>query len=265
MLAAARSEFVRAGRPLLLGGWLGLTALFALMIDTVMFTAVSRGVALPPGAPGVSFPSAAELAGQSGIAAGLAAASSMFGIVTLSFWALLTASDYSSGLVRILVAVQPRRWKLLAGKVAVLVALTAAAVTVATIVSVTVAVPAARSAGISTDAWWRDPLVAVGSAWLDLFAAQIVWGVVGLALAIVARSSAVAIGVGVGYLLLIESIVKMGFSGNTDWLPGSTLAALAHGGTASLAFATALGLGIAYAGIGLAVAAGVFIRRDVTD
>ena len=70
---------------------------------------------------------------------------------------------------------------------------------------------------------------------------------------------------GVGYLLLIESLVKMGLSGNTDWLPGSTLTALAHGGTASLAFATSLGLGIAYAGIGLLISAAVFIRRDVTD
>jgi ABC-2 type transport system permease protein len=265
MLAAVRSELVRMRRPGVILGWFGLTALFAVMINTVMFTTVGRGVVMPPGAPGVSFPSAEALAGRDGIAAGLAAGSSMFGLVTLSFWALLTATDYSSGLIRLLVSAQPRRWKLLAGKVAALVGITAVATSFAAIICVVVAVPSAGAAGISTEAWWSSPVTVVAGAWANAMAAQVVWGIVGLALAVAGRSAAVAISLGAGYLLLIESIVKMGVNGNTDWLPGSTLAALAHGGTASMSFASALGLGLAYAAIGLAVTAVVFVRRDVTD
>src|SRR5664280_2154577 len=88
-----------------------------------------------PGAPGVAFPTLAEMESQAGLMAGLAAASNMFGIVTLSFWAVVTASDYSSGLIRLLVAAEPRRWRLLAGKVAALVIVTAAATTVAAVVN----------------------------------------------------------------------------------------------------------------------------------
>jgi ABC-2 type transport system permease protein len=265
MLAAARSELVRMRRPGILLGWFGLTALFAVMVNTVMFTTVSRGAALPPGAPGVSFPSLEALAGRDGIAAGLSSASSMFGLVTLSFWALLTATDYSSGLIRLLVSAQPRRWKLLLGKVAALVALTAAATAVATIFNVIAAVPSAGAAGVSTNAWWSSPVTVLAGAWANAMAAQLVWGIVGLALAVAGRSAAFAIASGAGYLLLVESIVKMGMNGNTDWLPGSTLAALANGGTPSMTYGSALGLGIAYAAVGLAVTAAIVIRRDVTD
>ena len=48
-----------------------------------------------------------------------------------AIWAVVTASDYGSGLIRLLVAAEPRRWRLLAGKVVALVILTAAATTVA--------------------------------------------------------------------------------------------------------------------------------------
>jgi ABC-2 type transport system permease protein len=265
MLAAARSELGRMRRPGIILGWFGLTALFAVMVNIVMFTTVSRGAALPPGAPGVSFPSVEALAGRDGIAAGLSSASSMFGLVTLSFWALSAATDYSSGLIRLLVAAQPRRWKLLAGKVGVLVAMTAAATAFAAGTCVVVAFPAAGAAGISTDVWWSSALTVVAGAWINALAAQLVWGIVGLTLAVAGRSAAVAIAFGAGYLLLVESIVKMGMNGNTDWLPGSTLAALANGGTASMSFGSALGLGIVYAAVGLGVAATIVIRRDVTD
>ena len=144
-------------------------------------------------------------------------------------------------------------------------AMTAAATAFAAIVCVVVAVPAAGAAGVSTDAWWSSPLTVVAGAGSTPWPPSCVWGIVGLALAVAGRSAAVAIAFGAGYLLLVESIVKMGINGNTDWLPGSTLAALAHGGTASMSFASALGLGIAYAAIGLAVTATIVIRRDVTD
>jgi ABC-2 type transport system permease protein len=265
MLAETRSELLRLRRPTLLVGWFGLTALFAVMINMVMFGTAGRGGSLPPGAPGVTFPDATALAGPDGLVAGLSAASSMFGVVTLSFWAVATATDYSSGLVRLLVAAQPHRWRLLVGKVVALTIVTSLATTVALIVNLLAAGPAAGAAGVSTAAWGTHPLWAVVSAWINTLAAELVWGVVGLVLAVLARSSAVAIAVGVGYVLLVESIVKLAIGGSPDWLPGSTLNALARGGTASLAYASAAGLAILYATVGLALAGVVVTRRDVTD
>jgi hypothetical protein len=130
-----------------------------------MVSFVSGGGSLPPGAPGVAFPTLAEMESPSGLMAGLAAASNMFGVVTLSFWAVATASDYSSGLIRLLVAAEPRRWRLLAGKVVALVIVTAAATTVAAVVNVFAVLPAAGAAGISTAAWGTDLVAVVASAW----------------------------------------------------------------------------------------------------
>ncbi|HEY5183824.1 MAG TPA: ABC transporter permease subunit [Actinomycetes bacterium] len=264
-LNVVRSELVRLRRPRMLVAWFGLMALFAVMINTVMFSTVGNGQALPPGAPGVVFPDAATLSTSHGLVSGLAAASSMFGVVTLSFWAVAAATDYSSGLIRLLVAAHPHRWRLLLGKAIALVIVTAVATFVALVVNVLVAVPAAKQAGISTTAWGTDVLPTLAAAWLNSFAALCVWGFLGLALAVLTRSSAVAISVGVGYVLVVESVIKMAASHSSDWLLGSTLTALANGGNTALTYPAAAALGLAYVVAGLLLATVVFTRRDVTD
>lgn len=264
MIAATRSELVRLLRPRLLIGWFGLTALFAALINTVMFSLT--GGDAPPAGPGVVFPDAATLQSADGLVAGLSAAASMFGVVSLSLWALVTATDYSSGLIRLLVAAQPRRSTLLVGKVVALVLGTAVATTVALVVNVGVAPVAADAAGLDSSLWRDDVTVALLlDAWLSAFAAAVVWGVIGLALAVVLRSSALAISLGVGWVLVVESVVAAAFDGGTDWLPGTALTALAAGGNDVLDHAQAGALALAYAGVGLAAALVVGWRRDVTD
>jgi ABC-2 type transport system permease protein len=265
MFAVVRSELTRLRQRRLLITWFGLMALFAAMINAVMVTFVSGGGSLPPGAPGVAFPNLSEMQGPSGLMAGLAAASNLFGIVTLSLWAVVTATDYSSGLIRLLVAAEPRRWRLLAGKVIALLLVTAVATTVAALVNVLVALPTAGAAGISTAAWGTDLVEVVGTTWLNLYLALAVWGVLGLVIAVLARSAAVAISIGVGYLLVVESMIKMVGDAPSDWLLGSTLSAVAGGGTAAIAYGTALALALAYVTLGLLLAGVVLVRRDVTD
>jgi ABC-2 type transport system permease protein len=89
------------------------------------------------------------------------------------------------------------------------------------------------------------------------------WGGLGLVLAVLARSSAIAISVGVGYVLVVESIVTMAATGSSHWLLGSTLSALANGGESSLSYGASGGLGLLYV-IGLLLATVAFTRRDVT-
>ena len=265
MIAAVRSELTRLRQPRFLITWFGLMALFAMMINTIMVAFTSGGGSLPPGAPGVAFPTLAELESSSGLMAGLAAASTMFGVVTLSFWAVATATDYSSGLIRLLVAAEPRRWRLLAGKVVALLVVTAAAATVAAIVNVLAVLPAAGAAGISTAAWGTDLVAVVGGAWLNLYLALCVWGVLGLVIATLTRSAAVAISIGVGYVLVVEGMIKLLRDVPSDWLLGTTLGAVAGGGTEVVAYGTALALALGYVTLGLVLAGAVFIRRDVTD
>jgi ABC-2 type transport system permease protein len=259
-----RSELTRLRRKSFVLGWFGISALFVVMINTFVFKAAADGTTVPSNAPGGSFPGMAELVRPDGFVAGLGAAGTLLGVVTLSFWAIATATDYSTGLIRLLVQAEPRRLRLLLGKIGALTGWTAAVACVALAVTLVVAPAAARGAGVSTAAWTVD-IGTVGSAWLNLFLALLVWGVIGLVIGVIARSSTVAISVGVGYVLVVEGVVKLAASGAAEWLPGSTLTALAQGGTATVAYGTAVALGVAYATIGLAAAAATFKRRDILD
>ena len=141
MLNVIRSEAIRISQRRTLLIWFGLMAGFAVMVNTVMGSALSASTGGLP-TPGVSLPTREELETSSGIVAGLWSASNMFGVVTLSLWAFFTAQDYSSGLIRLLVASEPNRLRLLAGKAITLAGFTALAVTVAVIANI-VAAPAA--------------------------------------------------------------------------------------------------------------------------
>ena len=265
MLHVVRSELTRMAQRRTLLTWFGLMALFAVMVNTVMSSFISSTVTASLPSPGVTFPTRAELESPTGIVAGLAAASNLFGVVTLSFWAMLTAQDFSSGLIRLLVAAEPRRWRLLAGKIVALLGVTAIATTVATVADVLVAGPTVSMAGISTSAWGTDLASVLWNGWFHLYLSLAVWGLLGLVIAVLARSSAVAISIGIGYVLVVESLVKMAGGAPSDWLLGTTLNAIAGGGTAAVSFTTALGLAGGYVIVGLVLAGVVVTRRDVTD
>ncbi|PFG43370.1 hypothetical protein ATJ88_2057 [Isoptericola jiangsuensis] len=265
MLHALRSELTRSRRPGVLGAWFGLTALFAVMIVVVIFQLSTDPAGAPAAGPGVAFPSVETLESARGIMAPLAAASSMFGIVALAFWAVLTAADHSTGLVRLLVAAQPRRWKLVVGKVGALALWTAAATTVAMLVDLLAAPVVGGTSDLDLTAWGTDTVAVVVGAWIDLFLALLVWGMIGLVLAVVTRSAAVAVSVGAGWVLVVESVLTAAFDGLRDWLPGSTISALAAGGNDVLSYGTALALGAAYVMVCLVITLVVFARRDITD
>ncbi len=261
MMRVVRSELVRLFRPRLLAGWFGLTALFAVMVNMIMFSSATEQSGMPNG-PGVAFPTALELAAPTGVVAGLSAAASMFGVVALAFWAIAGAGDYQTGLIRLLATAEPRRWKLVMGKTLSLALITAAASTVATVMCVVVAPAAAGAAGIPTDAWGSDGSV-IASAWVNAYGSMLVWGAIGLALATVLRSSPAAISIGIGYVLVVESILGMALN-SPSWLLGSTMRAFAAGGNESMNYASASGLAIAYVLVSLFIATLVTNRRDIT-
>ncbi|MGF1661800.1 MAG: hypothetical protein ACFCVG_04920 [Kineosporiaceae bacterium] len=262
------AELTRVRRRSVLAAWLILAAVLAAMIATFVFTAAGSEGGIPQGAPGLSFPTMDQLTGATGPAAAVRSAATILGVVTLAFWAITASSDYPLGLIRLLAQAEPRRVRLLAGKVVALALVTAAATTVAVAATVVASPPLAESAGIDVSAWTSstpDLVEAVGRAWLDTYLALLVWGVVGLAIAVVTRSSTVAIAGGVGYVLVVEGLLGVAAPDLADWLPGATLGALAQGGTAAVGFGTALALGAAYATAGLVAGAVTVARRDITD
>jgi len=262
---AATSELVRTRRRGVLLGWLGLTAVLTALVNSVMFTVAAQGDGGPTAGPGADLPSLAVLESAAGLTAGIGSASNLLGVVTLAFWALLTASDYSTGMMRLLVAAQPGRWRLLTGKVLALSLWTAAVSLLALAVNLAAAPAGASAAGVTTTAWGTTGAVDLLSAWSGLLSALLAWGVLGLTLATLTRSAAVAVSIGVGYVLLLEGVLASVLTGVADVLPGSVLTALAQGGNDALSRSHAVVLGLLYAGIALAVTLLVVQRRDVTD
>jgi ABC-type transport system involved in multi-copper enzyme maturation permease subunit len=260
-----RSELVRIRRRSVLLGWLGLTAVLGVLVNTVMFSVVADAEGAATSGPGVSFPSLAVLESPEGLTAGVASASSLLGMVTLALWALLTATDYSTGMVRLLVAAQPERWRLLAGKVVALALWTSVVALLALVVNVVAAPAGASAAGIDTDAWAQVRAADLLSAWASLYSALLAWGVLGLTLATLTRSAAVAISIGAGLRAAPRSILASVLDAVADVLPGSVLTALAQGGNDVLEQPRAVGLGLVYVLIALGAALVVVQRRDVTD
>jgi len=142
---------------------------------------------------------------------------------------------------------------------------TAGVTAVATVVNLVAAPIAAQTAGYTPSAWGTNLVPILAAASLNLFGSLLVWGTFGLALATLTRSAGIAIGVGVGYVLLLESVIKAAVTSIGDWLPGTTIAALANGGTPALAYRDAVALGVTYLAVALIAATIVFTRRDITD
>lgn len=256
------SELVRLrSRSFLLGG-IGLMAFFGLAATAVVFFAVSGGSAASlPRADQVS-PAALEAA--DGMFVGLRSFVGMLGVVALVIWAMSVTSEYASGLIRLLVQAEPRRLRLLAGKVVALVLFTCLGTLVAMVVVTMAAPPLAGAAGISAEAWTGDIAGTLVRTYVEVTASVLLWGLVGLLVGVLTRSTGVAVGIGIGYLLLFEGLASMLLEGAAKWLPGSVFSVIASGGTETMSLGTALALGIAYAAAALAVAAVTFARRDIT-
>ena len=262
MMPAIRSELIRLRNPSTLLSGIGLMALFGVMATTiVLITATSGTTEGPPHAARVTV---AMLEAGDGMFAGLQNFVGMLGIVALTVWAIAVTSDYSSGLIRLLVQAEPRRWRLLAGKVVALTGFTCLATLVTTMVVLVVALPVAESVGIRTGAWTTDLLRTALEGYVQLTLSVLLWGVVGLFVGMVTRSTGIAIAIGIGYLLVFEGVLGLLLDSAAKWLPGSAFSAIASGGTADMTLGTAIVVSAAYAVVALVATALTFWRRDIT-
>ena len=260
MIRAIRCELVRLANPYLILGGIGLMAALGLMATTIMFVTAGER-AMGPGSQSVTV---AMLEAADGMFVGVRNAFTMLGIVALAIWATVVTSDYASGLIRLLVQAEPSRLRLLGGKVVALAAFTCLA-TLVTVVVVLAASPGiAGLAGISTSAWYDDLPRSVAEGYLNLTLAALLWGVAGLFVGVMTRSTGVAIAVGIGYLMVFEGLLGLLLEDAAKWLPGSSFSAIAAGGTSAMTHSTALLVGLAYASVAIAVAALLFHRRDIT-
>lgn len=261
MIGALSSEWVKLRRRSMLLWGLGGGLLFGVFATALTIERTQRSF---PTGTGVRFHvTIAQLSQPDGFVHGVITASNLIGIVALCLFAGAVASEYSQGTLRNLLVFEPRRTRLLTGKFLALAIFFGIAIMLAVAVAAGVAFALGPSKGINTSAWTTGTgLTDLGQTVLHIYLASIGYGILGTALAILLRSPALAVAVGVAYALPGEAIINRLWNGGDKWLPGQLLSALAHGGTNTTSYAHALITLSIYAVI---VAAGtllLFQRRD---
>jgi ABC-type transport system involved in multi-copper enzyme maturation permease subunit len=224
-----RAEWRKLRRPTLLFGSAGavifvtalVTSLLFLLIDSEMGNA-DRGARI----------TREMLAMYDGIAIGFNSSSGLLGLVALCVFAAQTAQEYTYGTLRNLLLRQPRRIELLLGKYSAMVVFAIITVIVSAVTSVLLAFALASPAEVVTQAWRSSQAFEeLAKTFLNVLISTIGYGTIGMILGLLFRSPISAISIGVGWLLVIESILSLAWRPSGDWMPGTLLAIVAAGGS----------------------------------
>ncbi len=218
----------------------------------------------PPGTGARFHVTIAELSRPDGFVHGVVTASNLIGIVALSLFAAAVAGEYSQGTLRNLLVRQPRRARLLSGKFLALAVFFGIAIVLAVLVAAGAAFALGPGKGIDTSAWTSAAgLTDLWHTILHIYLASIGYGVLGTALAVVLRSPALAVAVGVAYAIPVEAIIVRLWDNSDRWRPGQLLSALAHGGSSTTSYVRTLAVLTAYAAVVASGTLFLFQRRDV--
>ena len=256
MMRTFRSELIKLRRPGMVLGSFG--AMAALMLLGVVIT-------LTRATSGRGEVSIAALSQPDGFAVMMQRATDFLGIVALGIVAVAVAQDYSTGLLRSMLMRQPRRLRLLAGKLAADLAWTVLAVAVALVVAFAVAMAIGPSKGIDTSQWIHSGLVTTAAQFgADLLVA-LAYGIFGAVLAILFRNPTTAVIVGFAWSLPIEGLLGRVWSSVENWMPFHQLGIIgARGVGPDYSLATALLLASGFAAAATVLSATLFQRNDVT-
>jgi ABC-2 type transport system permease protein len=262
MIRSYFSEWLKIRRPAMILGAGGTMLVFSVLVILLRLRRLGatgghgplRGEALTN----------AQVAASSGFAL-LVGSEVLIGVVALGLFAIAIGMEYSTGTLRNLLVRQPDRVRFLAGKLLALGSFTVLAAIVAYCGALVTALILVPTHGASTSAWFTGPgihsLLTTGG---NMLLATLAWGILGAVLAILLRSSALAIGVGLAYALVVENLINAAWSDAQQWLPGDLMGIIAQGGTSSVSYTSALLLVGLYVAAALVVVGAVFRIQDVT-
>jgi hypothetical protein len=184
--------------------------------------------------------------------------------VFVTFIALL-AGEFSGGTFRALLLRDPHRLRLIIGKLTGILIVAGAAVPVAEATTFVASLIVAPTQGVPTADWFsvRSLGAAVGD-YATVFAGVTGWAVFGTTLAVIFRSTPLALGIGFAWAGPFENIIVDSWSTGYRVFPGQVLASLIRGGSTELGLERALLTAALYTGVAAAVALTLVRRRDVT-
>jgi ABC-2 type transport system permease protein len=207
----------------------------------------------------------ASIVQAGGFAEALASGATLVGVIMLAIFGNAVASEFSLGTLRVLLVREPRRIRLMAGKLVALATFATAAVALAVAGALAVAVVSAQVRGLDIGDWFSaeglDSLLRTSG---ELLLTSLGWGLIGALFGLVLRSPTTAIAAGLAYALPAEALLSAAWDEGARWLPGQLLQAIAEGGTSGVSLSRALVVFAIYAAIGLTAAGVELQRRDVT-
>jgi ABC-2 type transport system permease protein len=214
MVRAFRSELTKLSRWSVLAGG-GAIIVVTVLFDYLQFVQVlSRNSASPPSPLARTLPTTQGLITLVN-SAGLLVTAIVIILVTANI-----AAEWSQGTLRNLLVREPGRLRLLAGKMLALLLFVVVSTALALLISAGVILATAQAQGLSTAAW----LTSQGVNDFFSFLGNVLLGIVGVSLlgmliAVVARSAATAVGISLAYVLVAESLIGAVWPDGAQWLP----------------------------------------------
>jgi ABC-type transport system involved in multi-copper enzyme maturation permease subunit len=260
---AFRSELVKLGRRSTLLAAGAVLPLLALLATTLV---ILNAGSTPAFGPSEGFePSLTQLGSSAGVTAGFRASTGFLGVLVFTLFLTSFAGEYVQGTLRTLLVREPRRGRLLLGKLAALTVLVATSLLLAELLSVGLSAVLVSGRGVSTSSWLTaGGLQQASGDYANALVSAAFFGMAGTAVAVLVRSTSVGLAIGLAWLLPLEHIIQNAWAGAGRWFPGLTFDAVASGGTSVTSYSRALALGLALAVVLLGAGATSFLRRDVS-
>lgn len=208
----------------------------------------------------------AALNGHGGGTEAFAVAASFVGFLVFVTFIAMIAGEFSGGTFRALLLREPHRLRVIIGKLGAILVVAAGVVLLAEVLTFGLSLAVAPGQDISTGDWWS--LTSLADAAKDfgtVYAGVIGWAIFGTTLAVIFRSTPLALGVGFAWAGPFENIVVDSWTTGYRVFPGQVLGSLIRGGTAELSMSRGVLTAALYATVAAAASLVLVTRRDVTS
>ncbi len=247
-------------RTLVIGGLVAIA--FSFLASFAIFAA-AEGVGTRSVQGGTSL---ARLAASGGGTESFAVGASFASLLAFVTAIALIGNEFANGTFRSLALREPRRVRLIVGKVVGLLVVLAGLLVVAEVLTFATSLLAAQWQDVPTGAWFS--VAAIGDGIADhgsTFAGLAGWMVFGTFLAVVFRSVPIALAFGVAWAGPFENITVDSWSTGLRVFPGQVLRSVIAGGTAELGLGQAILRSCVYVAVAAAITLTVVARRDITS
>jgi ABC-2 type transport system permease protein len=260
MIAALRAELVKLRRRRVFIVTAAATLIFSVGSAAIVLTSAEESG--NPRERGATLETLSEAGGGTEV---FTTASSFAGTFLFVVFVGAVAVEFSRGTFRTMLLQQPRRLRLLAGKMAGLLAFAAVVLAAAEGLTWAVARLLAPSQDVATDEWISA--AALGDAFVD-YGSVLFWvtgyALLGMTLAVIVRSVPIALAIGIAWAGPFEHLLQEAWSPAERIFPGLLLEAFVAGGTAEVSASRSLLTVTVFVLVATTIAAANFARRDIT-